>query len=382
MPRKKKLPECIRRHGSGYRAVCGGPDDRVRGPVLPTVDEAVTWRDTYRKALAQPIQRAITLTLTEGLELVLRDLQATGARDDTAKFYRNHSRPLFAALGGGDVGVHTITAAQLRRFIDDRRAAGISPATIVGKDLFVLRRIMKLARADGFILPDDPFATIKMPKGRAGRFGVLTRERLAELVARMRRLQSKYRSAGRDADVVEALFCTGLRRAEFARLRVPDIDLPAHRMFVDGKTGNRYQPFGATLAPVLRRLIAQALPDGRLVPSWRTVEKLFERWQKRLGEPLFSPHVMRSSFATDMAARVGPFELMALMDHSDLKQTSRYYHGRGENMRAALDDLRPGRRSRPRTSTAAAPAPPSLPAASPARPATPRPGRSRRGRRA
>lgn len=341
MPRKKKpekLPPNVRRHGKKFRAVISVDGVRQRSPVLPTVEDVQEWLQQFRDVEGGP-DDLVNLTLRRGLQLIEDDLRETEARKDTFEFYRRHANRLFAALGGEDQLVASITGARLRTYIAQRRAAGVSAGTVVGKELFILKRIRKLALQQGYILPIDPFARLRLPKSRTGRFDVLTRERIGEILALMRAAK---RQAPWHADLVETLFCTGLRRAELARLRVKDIDFAARRIFVDGKTGHRYQPFGKDLDPVLQRLVGKALPDGRIVPSVRTLEKAFERWATKANEPRFSPHVMRHSYGTEMAALVGPFDLMALMGHRSLTQTSRYFHGRDAGVRAALDGLRPG----------------------------------------
>jgi integrase/recombinase XerC len=347
MPRKKKLPECIRRHGAGYRAVVtDATGERQRSLTMPTVEEAVEWRDNFRAAEAQPATLP-PLTLAVGLELIKDELAETAAREATTAFYVNHSRPLFAGLGGDSALVHRLTAVDLRRYIDLRLAAGVNASTVVGKELFVLRRLMKLARAKGYVLPADPFAGLRLPKFRVGRFDCMTKERVAECVAAMR--ASAKGKAAWHADLAELLFATGIRRAELSRLRVRDIEFDNARISVDGKTGHRYQTFGASLEPVLRRLVAKAQRNGHLVASFRVVEKAFERWQKKLGEPRFMPHVLRHSYATFMANRVEPLELMGLMGHTTLAQTSRYYHARGDALRGALDALQLGPQPPPPT---------------------------------
>ena len=340
MPRKKKpekLPPNVRRHGKKFRAVLSVDGERQRSPVLPTVAAVQEWIQQFRDVDRGP-DDLVNLTLRRGLELIEEDLRATEARKDTFSFYRRHGNRLFTGLGGDDQLVASITSGRLRAYIAQRRAEGVSAGTIVGKELFILKRIRKLALQEGYILPIDPFARLRLPKSRTGRFGVLTRERIGEILTKMR---AAGRKAPWHADLVETLFCTGLRRAELARLRVKDIDFAARRIFVDGKTGHRYQPFGKDLDPVLARLVAAAQPDGRLITSVHTLEKVFERWAVKANEPRFSPHVMRHSYGTEMAALVGPFDLMALMGHKSLTQTSRYFHGRDAGVRAALDGLRP-----------------------------------------
>lgn len=338
MPRKKKLPECVRRHGAGFRAVVTDANGvRQRSLTMDTAEKAAKWRDDFRKAKTQPATLP-PLTLDHGLQLVLDELRETAARDLTFAFYKNHARPLFAGLGGSSVLVHRLTSQNLRGYIDARLAAGVSASTIVGKELFVLRRLRKLALAKGYILPIDPFSDLRVPKFRTGRFDVMTKDRVAECVAAMR-ANGKGKAAWH-ADLAELLFATGIRRAELARLRVVDVDFAVGRLSIDGKTGHRYQTFGVTLEPVLRRLVAKAQRDGHLISSYRIVEKAFERWQAKLNEPRFMPHVLRHSYGTFMASRVTPFELMGLMGHTTLHQTSRYYHARGDAIRGALDALR------------------------------------------
>lgn len=348
MPRKKKLPECIRRHGAGYRAVCTNKLGERKRSLTMSIDEAVTWRDNFRKAEAQPATLP-PLTLAVGLQLIKDECAQTAARGATTTFYVNHARPLFAGLGGDAVLVHRLTAEDLRGYVDARLAAGVNASTIVGKELFVLRRLRKLALARGYILPVDPFAGLRLPKFRTGRFDFMTKERVAECVAKMR-AHGKGKAAWH-ADLVELLFATGIRRAELSRLRVRDIQFDNGRIEIDGKTGLRYQSFGVTLEPVLRRLAAKAKRDGRIISSFRVVEKACERWQKKLGEPRLMPHVLRHSYGSFMASRVTPFDLMGLMGHTTLAQTSRYYHARGDAIRGALDALQLGQPTPPPTAT-------------------------------
>lgn len=349
MPRKKKLPECVRRHGAGYRAVVTDANgERKRSLTMPTIAKAEEWRDNFRRAQAQPAELP-PLTLAVGLNLIAKDLAETAARDATVDFYTNHARPLFAGLGGDAVFVHRLTAQDVRGYVDARLAAGVNASTIVGKELFVLRRLRKLALEKGYILPIDPFAGLRLPKFRTGRFDFMTKERVAECVAAMR-ANGKGKAAWH-ADLVELLFATGIRRAELSRLRVRDIQFDNGRIEIDGKTGLRYQSFGVTLEPVLRRLVAKAQRDGRIISSFRVVEKACERWQKKLSEPRLMPHVLRHSYGTFMASRVSPFDLMGLMGHTTLAQTSRYYHARGDAVRGALDALQLGPPTPPPSAT-------------------------------
>lgn len=334
----KKLPPNVRAHGSGYRAVVGIDGQRYRSPVLPSVADVQAWLKQFASARQQGATTPLELTLKQGLALILDDLRDTGARPATVAFYENHARPLFAGLGGDQVKLHNVTPADVRGYIAARREQGVSAGTVVGKELFVLRRMVKLARAQGYPLPVDAFEGVRTPKSRSVRYDYLTQAQVADVVAKIRATGLK--RAPWFADIVELLFSTGIRRAELVRMKVADVQFDKGRIWIDGKARDRHQTFGKALVPVLRRLVAEAQPDGRIVASEDTVEKAFDRWRKKLGLAHFSPHVMRHSYATAMAARVSQWQLMGLMDHSDLKQTARYYHARGDDVRDALDNLR------------------------------------------
>lgn len=316
-------------------------------------------------AKSTPLSQPIEVTLAGGLQLILDDLAATGARKGTLAFYKDHARTLFLHLGGKAARLHRIDGKQISDFIAKRRAAGVAASTIVKKELQVLKRMLTLARDAGYPMPLDPFAKLRLPKVRGGRFDYLTQARVAELVAAMRKHSA--RLAGWHADIVELLFSTGIRRAELLRLRVQDIDFAAGRLFIDGKVRPRYQTFGKTLEPVLRRLVAKAGKGGVIVSHHDGLEQAFRTWQKRLGEPRLTPHVMRHSFGTAMAQHVSPFDLMGLMGHSSLTQTSRYFHARGDAVRDALDSLQLGPPS-PAPSASAPDQPPPTPPEEPQEP--------------
>lgn len=350
MPRKKKLPPNVRRRatakGDRFRAVVTIAGKRRVSPLCETPEEAAAWLARFRELREKPTSRPLHVTLADGLELIRSDLEQTGGRAATLDFYENHARILFDRLGGSATAVHRITQQDVRDYMLRRQREGVAASTAWGKELFVLRRIIKLAREAGYMIPSDPFEGIRPPKTRQGRFGVLSPEKVAEILSTMR---AHARGKGAwHADLAELIYRTGLRRAEVSRLLVEDIEFDNKRIFVDGKTGHRYVPMGSDLASVCRRLIESAQPNGHIISSHRVIEQAFGRWRERLDEADFSPHALRHSYATAMASEVEPFELMTLLGHSTLTQTARYYHARGDGVRAAQDGLLPDQPVRPR----------------------------------
>ena len=339
------LPQHIREHGAGFRAVLTTNGKRIRSRTFATVGDAEEWLALVlpdRDAIAK---RPTSMTLAECLDVLRVELREIAAEPGTLAFYNDHSRTLMAGLGGEDARIDMVSQQQVQGYVNARRQKGIKGTTIVGKELMILRRFLKIARAAGVSLPIDCMKDIRTPKVQTTRFGYLMVAEIAEIAAAMRADSDE---SGYWADIVELLFQTGLRRTELVRLRADrDIDLRRQHIAVQGKMRDRLQPFGKALVPVLERLKAGAFDDGRIVESKTKVASVFTKWRRRLKLDHFSPHVLRHSYATALAPKVSPWVLMRMLDHGSLKQTETYYHSTDAGMRGALDGLAQDLHARP-----------------------------------
>ena len=334
MARKKKLPERVRRHGSGYRAVVVVLGRRVYSPTFSTPDEAEEWRDSIDQKRVRP--GLAPLTLDDGLDLLLADLRDSGAAEGTRKFYDRAHLELCNVIDGA-TRLDQIDAAAVRHYIDRRKREGVALQTIVRKELGTLRRIIRLAMATGR-LGRDPMHGVKMPRVRTGRFEVVTADQMDAAIAKVRAKNADH------ADVIELAWRTGLRLSEIARIRHEDVDLPNRRLFVRGKTNDRYRPIATALVPVLERMMARAAGKPTLVSSARKIEKLFYMWKKKLGLRAFSTHVLRHGFVSDLLNQGAPPPVVAsLVGHTSLRQLPRYYHASDPALLAAADALGQGR---------------------------------------
>lgn len=333
---KKSVPvpaARVRRHGSGFRGVATVLGRRAYGPTYRTIEEAEAWLATID--VTDPRQTG-PLTLKDGLTLLLRDLADSGGADGTIAFYRRAHLELAAVLGE-DTRLDMIDERAVRFYLDRRKRDGIALQTIVRKELGTLRRIIRLAIAAGR-LGRDPMAKVRMPKVRGGRFESIDAAVVDKAIADIRAENVDH------ADIVELIWRTSMRRAEVARLTVADVDLQARKLFVRGKTVDRYRPIGDRLAPVLERMVARAGPDGRLVSSMRKIEKLFAWWRDKLGLPVFSPHVLRHGFASDLLNQgVAASVVASLMGHSGVRMMDRYFHAQDAALLAAVDALGKGK---------------------------------------
>lgn len=332
--RRARLPERIRSHGSGFRAVVTILGRRSYGPTFETIREAEDWRDSidHEKPLGAP------LTLDDGLDLLLADLRDTNAAEATVAFYDRAHLELCNVFGGDALLSH-IDGKAVRHYIDSRKRDGVALQTIVRKELGTLRRIIRLAIATGR-LGRDPMVGVKMPRVRSGRFETISAADVEKAIATVRAANPDH------ADIIELTWRTSMRRSEVARLEVGDIDFAARRLFVKGKTNDRYRPIGTQLEPVLRRMVERAEAAGRthLVSSMRKVEGVFYAWKKKLGAKAFSAHVLRHGFASDLLDQgVAPAVVASLMGHTSLRQLPRYYHAGDPALRAAADALGRGR---------------------------------------
>lgn len=274
-----KLPRNVRRHGDRFRAAMDIDGRRMVGPLRSDPERAADDVDRMRRLRRRA--RSEDPTLADGFALLLRDLERTGARPDTVIYYRHAWRVVIGPHGWSDsYAMRDVTVAQAERFAAKRISSKVSPRTAWRKEIETLRRVLRLAYRSGLI-DSDPLTKLQAPRTRGGRFGVLPRSRVVEIIREIRDSGCGHKSIReRDALLVELVFLTGLRRAEVARLRPQDIDFAAEQLHVDGKTGGRVLPVTARLHDVLERL-STGRPDSKpLIGSVDLIERAFARWQR------------------------------------------------------------------------------------------------------
>lgn len=362
MPRPRKLAKFVRRierpgKPDRFRAELTVDGKRKVGTLRATDDEAAD--DAKNMAEARERAPAKLWTLEDGVAEVQLELRVANARKATFDYYKNHARILYRGWAA-ETPLHAITADDLRTYVEVRLAEGISPETIWGKELQVLARVFNLAMRRGAVA-STPFADVRKPKLRSKQFHWIPLEQMAPLIESIRTWKGPVwgRNKQRDADIIETVVLSGVRRAELSRLRPQDVDMDSGRVFVDGKNRNRYVPISDGLRPALSRLLLRAGGKGLLIGGERKIEKIFARWRKRLNEPRLAPRALRHTFGTENAAEgTSPFDLQLLMGHANLRQTQGYYHGQDARSRAAVNSLakKLGRRSPDEATTAAKPA--------------------------
>lgn len=128
------------------------------------------------------------------------------------------------------------------------------------------------------------------------------------------------------------MICTGMRRAEIARIRIDNINLKTNRIYlIDTKCG-----CGRTVYydPSLKDLISKVMSENKTFLfedkfgnhiSYNAISMVVKRVANALDIPKLSPHKFRHTYATMLlknGANIGVVRL--LMGHSSLSVTHRY----------------------------------------------------------
>lgn len=299
-------------------------------------------------------------TLADGLQLAIDDLRLGEGSEQTVAFYECQFRAICRHFDPS-VPLVRITPNTLRTFVERRRQVDGVSASTVAKQLQLLRRIYRLAQREGHVALDvNPVARIRKPRVQHVRNDHLEPEELRAILAYMRGDEPRergWRDAGRDADIVELLFLTGLRRAGLARVRVSDLRLDGEspQLFVRGKVRDEPMILGPEAAAIFRRLLDRArgdwLFDADLQRAQNAVSRVFTRWRPRLEAAgllprgRFNPHVQRHSLGTALVDQgVAEQDAQQILRHATPSMTRHYYHAKDararEGLRRAAEALR------------------------------------------
>lgn len=352
----------IRKLPSGkYQASYVGPDG-VRQPApdtFRTSTDARRWLTRVEADLSRGVHlddRAARETFGDYALAVLRDAVATekiGPRwEETCK---RNLRLHMASLK--DVPLRALSATTVREWYASA-LRGKGGKTSIAQSYRFLRMVMNTAVREGLILRSPcqiKSAGVVKPAERP----VATP---AEVVALVEAITPRYRAA-----VLIAAWC-GLRRGELAGLRVSDVDLTGHTIWVrknrlellespvafdkdpKSEAGKRPVAIPPHIVPAIREHIERYAGPDRLFVSrdgsalrGNTVYQAFVRARKKTGLDQFTMHDMRHTGST-LAAQTGATlaDLMKRLGHSTLAAARRYMHtvdGRDQEIAKRLSEL-------------------------------------------
>lgn len=281
-----------------------------------------------------------------------------GHSPHTVQAYRRDVTQL--AVWCADFGIihpDEVTLQVLRRFIGDRRRAGLAKASIARKRAsfrtfyaFALRR--GLVAQDPAAVLDAPRLDKRLPK-------VLRRDQVAALIAD---------AAGatpldlRDAAVLELLYASGARVSELVGLDLdgldlggPDLSSATVRLLGKGDK-ERLLPLGEPAVAALRRWIDTGRPA---LPCGRTEDAVFlgarggrmdrgeayrmvSRRGLAAGVGHVTPHVLRHSYATHLLEGGADLRsVQEMLGHVALATTQTYTHVSRQHLRAEFTRAHP-----------------------------------------
>ncbi len=228
-----------------------------------------------------------------------------------------HLKPFFVGE------LKAIRRATVQRYVTNRGAAEVSGATI-GKELNVLKHLLRLAVEEWEYIPVNPAQRMKPPKAAPGRVRYLQPSEL-RLVLETAPLWLR--------PIIALAVSTGMRRSEILRLRWLDVDLNGMRaMLPQTKNGDGRIVY-------LNRLAIQAIeslpvsektkPTDILFPGLRLewVSVAFSRLCRGLQISDFRFHDLRHTAASWLRMKGADIHTVAqLLGHKDLRMAARYQH--------------------------------------------------------
>jgi integrase len=252
-----------------------------------------------------------------------------------------HRDALVGSIRGGKI-LDEVRSEDLEAFCRKRAAAGISAQTI-RHSVNLVRCACKLAKRQGYRVPDLNYPAVRIGKGRT-RYLSQDEERrlLAELdpvregkglapasersLGLLRAMQDAY-------DLVLVLMDTGARYGEIANMEWRQIDLPARQIrlwrpkvqneSVIFMTDRAYQVFERRSATRTGPHVFTNKKGGARGWSAQSIRKAMNR----AGLTDCTIHTLRHTHATRLIQNgLSLYEVRSVLGHSDIKTTMRYAH--------------------------------------------------------
>ncbi len=241
----------------------------------------------------------------------LEDLAIEG-RASTAKTYRVHLRDL------RELPKHTneLTPADCRQIASDAVARDLAPATVRLR-VHALSSFCNWCVERGYMV-DNLARSVPKPKKRAPQHRYLTPETLRALMAAAR---SEY-----DRLALFLLAGSGLRNAEFCRLRWQDIDFERGIISVHGKGKKWREVAPGDAAMTLLRTLRSMNAGDQVIPFGEENLRVRVGSMGRRAGVRVHPHMLRHSFAVEYlrASDGDAFSLQELLGHATPAMTGYY----------------------------------------------------------
>ncbi|HHW40234.1 MAG TPA: tyrosine-type recombinase/integrase [Syntrophomonadaceae bacterium] len=215
-----------------------------------------------------------------------------------------------------------ITKRDVKQWLILLTQEGKAPSTVYSY-LYSLKKFFGYCKEEN-ILSVDPASGIKYPKLPKTLPCTFSQRELLEFF-------EASRSDTRDRAILEVLFTTGVRVSELINIKIEDIVWETRQIWVREGKGNkeRFVMFTAECEERLKKYLATRKHDSPYLfvsrlgkPfSRQSIYKIVKKYVQAKG----SPHTFRHTFATYLAEKGAPQEVIALLlGHKDYNSTSIY----------------------------------------------------------
>jgi integrase/recombinase XerC len=282
--------------------------------------------------------------MTDPVEAFLR-YQAVerGASAHTLRSYRTDLSQFRRFLAARQIGqLAHVDARLLRQYLARLYEAGLSRVSIARKLAAIRSCLAFLTRRGGLAKnPAREVASPRLPKRLASFLPIDEATVLLE-----------HPAAARDRAILEMLYATGARVAEFCALDLADVDGAGDTIRVRGKGAKeRVIPVGdAALQALAAYLRVRGNADGPLFENVRggrltarSVHRIVKARSRAAGlTRRVTPHTLRHTFATHMLDAGADLRLIQdLLGHSRLSTTQRYTHVSADHLMRVYDSAHP-----------------------------------------
>jgi len=278
-------------------------------------------------------------------ELMLVYMQATATEKRSHDRDRSSAKQLRKQFHGRDM--KTLSPADIRAYIANRREAGIRAGTI-NREIGLLSAALNWARKElNWNLPNPVQGRrLRAPEGRIRWISRSEAEALLDAARANRR-------AGHLVDFIRMALHTGMRRGEILGLEWRRVDLDRDLIYLEGCHQKNGKIGSVPLNQEARAALqsrasfrAKHCPDSPWVFAHRSGERIqsvknaFASACRKVEITDFRIHDLRHSCAAWLVqAGVSIRAVAELLRHSDIRVTMRYAHLAPENVRAAVSVL-------------------------------------------
>ena len=270
-----------------------------------------------------------------------------GAAQNTIDAYRRDLEGLTVFLARHGRSIADATEKDLRAYIVDLGAAGMSTAT-VSRRLASMRQLYGFLYAEGH-RPDDPTSRMDAPKRRSRLPKLLSEGEVLALVGAAQRKEGV--DGARLRVLLELLYGSGLRASELVAMPLSALAADRASVRIRGKGGReRVVPIGRAARAALEdwldhrdREIGRPLEARYVFPSRGRNGHLTRQRLAQILKQLaieagvdasrMSPHVLRHAFATHLLDHGADLRAVQVMlGHADIATTQIYTHVQAERL--------------------------------------------------